>query len=289
MLAAQAVPARQLQQRLGATGPPGVGLLVGEGNLSGRVTQTIGQQRGLVLRVPGFFFPAAHGGALAIDVAAARQLAGIAQALCQVVDVARIGWVGAQRVFQQRRVLAVGLGIAAACPIVRDLHDSPGQRRGLGGNVGVQPLMHHAPPPPGQPRRHQGCPGVDQLLIVALQLIGVGRQWRAPPVGGEGQGFIGVDEEQVVDRAQFAQRQVQRLVAVVFEMAPRPIVQAAGQAVQVLPHQVGGAVGRPGVHDDPLVDEAPQRREAAPDDRRLVLDDHVQADAGRAGVHGIGG
>src|SRR5262245_1548990 len=77
-------------------------------------------------------------------------------------------------------------------------------------------------------------------------------------------------------------------------------MQFARDVCQALVDQLLRAVGRAGVDDDPRVDGGSYRGEAALDDTRLVLDDHVQADswmhppgysfrkAGRVGESGQG-
>src|SRR5262245_8522255 len=72
-------------------------------------------------------------------------------------------------------------------------------------------------------------------------------------------------------------RQFQGLCAVVSKVAPRPLMQLAWKAAQVLADDVLRSVGRARVHDDPIADERTQGIEAAADHLRLVLDDHAEA------------
>jgi hypothetical protein len=97
------------------------------------------------------------------------------------------------------------------------------------------------------------------------------------------QHHVGVDEQEVV---RFVLRQPQRLGTVMAEIPPWPFVKFSRNILQSVPDERLCAVAGTGVDDDPIVDFGPHRLQAAPDDTRLVLDDHVEADAERHGVAG---
>ena len=65
---------------------------------------------------------------------------------------------------------------------------------------------------------------------------------------------------------------------VVAEVDPGISVEPAGDALKQLADKLRRAVGRSGVADYPMGDNRFDRFEAASDDRRLVLNDHHEAD-----------
>jgi len=160
---------------------------------------------------------------------------------------------------------------------VRDIDERP--RQHLPGLVrrGGQVLVQHAFPAPVHARGDQRIALVFGARHVAGQHAAVRLQRRPCKAFGHAQLLVGIDEQQVVA---VRPRQLQRLVAVVGEVHPGPLVQAAGYALHATAHQILRAIAGARVHDHPMVHPRLDRGQATRDHRGLVLDDHVQADAG---------
>src|SRR3954453_19573863 len=80
-------------------------------------------------------------------------------------------------------------------------------------------------------------------------------------------------------------RVLEHIVAVVREVHPGALDQGTGDPRHRLADDLLGAVCRAGVGDDPAINPPSHRVDAATNDVRLVLDDHVQADRLAMGIH----
>ncbi len=278
----QPVVAGQFAQGFRPRGPLRIGREVGVAHLVRRGLQTFGEHGDLEDREPAFLVPAAHRRAPAVGFAGLLQAACVPQALGQVERIARVAGLVPQCLFEHGDVAQVGLRIAGTGTVVRHIDQRAGQRlpgrmRGCG-----QELVQHALPAPGHARGDHGIAQVFAVAHAAGEHVPVRGQRGPGEALGHAQLLVRIDEEHVV---RLRPGKLQRLVAVVREMLPGALVQAAGHALQEFAHDVLRAVGGTRVHDHPVVDEGPHGSEAPGDHRCLVLHDHVEADAGA--VHDI--
>ena len=95
----------------------------------------------------------------------------------------------------------------------------------------------------------------------------------------EHESVVGIDDERVVDRLNFAQR-LHHVRAIVGEVAPGLLDYRAGNIVLAQPatYDFLGAVRRARVLDQDIVDERANAIEATRDNVGLVFDDHAQTD-----------
>lgn len=87
---------------------------------------------------------------------------------------------------------------------------------------------------------------------------------------------VGVKEEEPIGPLPVGQ--FHELRTVVADVDPRPSFEVPVDPGKGLLDALAGVVAGPGVHDDPRVDVRDREGKTALDDRRLVLDDHGQAD-----------
>ena len=71
---------------------------------------------------------------------------------------------------------------------------------------------------------------------------------------------------------------MQSFRAVHAEVDPKAFDNFPWYVIKRFPNQFLRPIGRAGIHDHPAVDPRTNRREAAFDHMRLVLDDHVKTD-----------
>jgi hypothetical protein len=122
--------------------------------------------------------------------------------------------------------------------------------------------------------------------------IVIGVETRHPEAGRRFEQLVGVDHQCVIA---VLVRQVRHLGAFLRKIDSRPLMQFARNVAQSIANNVRGAVGRAGVDDDPMIDQRPNRREAARHGRRFVPDEHPKQifcrrdfAMGRAPVSGFG-
>ena len=137
--------------------------------------------------------------------------------------------------------------------------------------------MDHTFPAPRQSRGNQRVALVLGSGHVTGQKVAIRLQRWPRKVFRHTQLLVGVDEQQIL--APLA-RQLQRLIAVVREIHPGPLVQFTGPVFHEFADHLLRAIGRAGVDDHPLVDPRFHAGKATLDHVCLVLDDHVQANGG---------
>ncbi len=231
----------------------------------------------LVKAAKDFLIPVPELGATQIGDDRVRLVPEVPMALRQVEGIARdqkrIGF-GLQRALQNQGILAVGLGVPTPGPIViAPHHDAqmPGRPRTLA----CQEFMQYAAVAPRQRVAHELNALVRNARIVEVEHVGIGGQFRQPETAGDLERVVRIDDQRIsAERT----RERERFGSIVSEVLPWALVQFAGHILQVFANDVLRTVGRTGVDDYPVVDDRTHRIQAATDHRRLVLDDHVQAD-----------
>ena len=270
------------EQRLGAVGHELERRQVGLQHLRPGALEALLDQRDLVQRVPGLLAPARHLRPPAVVAQRRLRVARIAIALRQIEHVSRVVRIVDQRLLEAQRVAAIGVRIARTrAVLVRDRADSL--------QLGLRPrlfahdvLVQHALVAPGKRVADQLPARIGAAAERHLHEVHVGGQPRQLESRVEREDLVRVYDEHVVGAPAGV---LQRLGAIAGEVPPRALDQLARQIRELPAHDLLGAIGGAGVHDRPRVDQRPHRGEAPCDDRRLVLDDHVEAHRLPVAVH----
>ncbi len=233
-------------------------------------------------RVVDLFVPPTHLGPAPVPLERVLRITGVVVALGQVEDRARV--VGIARDLGQQQVaialVLLGVQVAPAQPsgvdVVVALQACIGGRR-----VADRVLVDDTFIPPRQPAAKDLLAPVAEVGPVP-QRVAVGRQ--AAEIQRAHDHVVGIHDPDVVA---VAARQLQRLGAVMPEVAPLAFMQLArdSERAHVCADRLLGPVVGPGVDDHPRGDVGRHGVEDLVHDVRLVADDHVQANQ-RALGHG---
>ena len=270
------------EERLGAVGHQLERREVRLEHLGPRALHALLDQRDLVQRVPGLLAPSRHLRPPPVVAQRRLRVAGIAIALGQVEDVSRVVRLVDQRLLEAQRVAAIGIRIAGArAVLVGDRADSLQLRlrpRLFARDVFVQDALVA----PGKRVADELPARIGAATERHLHEVHVGGEPRELEVRVECDDLVRVYDEHVVGASAGV---LQGLGAVAGEVSPGTLDQLSRQVSELLSHDLLGAVGGAGVHDRPRVDQRAHRGEAPCDDRRLVLDDHVEAHRLAVAVH----
>jgi len=225
------------------------------------------------------FLPAAHPGTREVIADRVLPILAIAIALGEVEGIAGaeerilLRFEGAR---EDRRIAAVGLGVAPARAIMVAPHDHAVEVAGGILALAGDELVQHAAIEPAQAVADQLHALVGNRGVADLDHVAVAEQRRQAIVVRHFERVVRVDDQRIVGQRP---GQFQRFGSVEREVLPRTFIELAGKVAQVVPDDVLRPVGGAGVDDHPVRDERPDAVEAAGDHRRLVLDDHAQADS----------
>lgn len=254
------------------------------------LAQQDGQAPFLALGDMGLLIPAGHAGPQIVVLISALQLAGIPVRLGQVEAVASIRGIVPQGFLEEGGVaqgffsLGQAPGSATFSRVVEDPDLGQETLLTLAGEA-FEVFVNRSPPFPAivadVDQRRQG---IASHAVVPFHKVGQAGFQPGEDFRFRTDQFLVRVEKQEPIAAIGLNGQFHRLLTVDAKIDPGAGMHLAGQAQihrQSL-DKVQGAILGARIDDDEVIDDGPDRVQQAFDDRNLVLDDHVEADAGPA-------